>query len=179
MSSKVCSCNAGIERLALVGRRPAQHGCTSRMPAAQGAAGQGRRGACLACGCCTGGGAVGEGPPGQAGLQVSAAGRGGGVVRQAQAAHGAVQRGQPAVVLAAPAHPAPTPLGLIGPVQTSFVFGQLGAHTRAAGTGAARCFQPKQLPVEKAALAHPGPSHHCHHLAEGSHNFLQAWMVLY
>ena len=89
-------------------------------------AGQGRRRAHLACGCRAGGGAIGEGLLRQAGLQVSAAGRGGNVIRQAQAAHGAVQRGQPAVVLAAPAHPAPTPLGLFDSVQTGFVLGQVG-----------------------------------------------------
>ena len=90
-------------------------------------AGQGMRRAHLACRGRAGGWAVGEGPPvGQAGLQVSAAGRGGNVIRQAQAAHGAVQRGQPAVVLAAPAHPAPTPLGLFDSVQTGFVLGQVG-----------------------------------------------------
>ena len=62
---------------------------------------------------------------------------GGGVVRQAQAAHGAVQRGQAAVVLAAPAHPAPIPLGSLDMVQTSFILGPIGADNRAAGMGAA------------------------------------------
>ena len=61
----------------------------------------------------------------------------GDVVGQAQAAHSAVQRGQPAVVLAAPAHPAPIPLGLFDPVQTDVILERVGAHIHAVGMGAA------------------------------------------
>ena len=110
VSPRTLPCRANTDRLASLMRRPTLYRCSSQMPPAQGAAGQCRRRARLSCGGCAGGGPVGEGLLGQAGLQVSAAGRGADVIRQAQAAHGAVQGGQPTLVLAAPACPASVPL---------------------------------------------------------------------